>query len=160
MAAERFTAAITRIAWIRPDFTAASTRHTELADRHIERHGDAMERFARRQMQLSRQLTRMIAFGGCSDETRAHPFDCAVQRWKIDRDFVVEPPAATRERHRQHAFRRAPIVTRANRVVPHRLSYDRFATAGCQGESRVLASTPNMELRECPVCRERMRIQA
>ena len=101
----------------------------------------------------------MIAFSGCSDETRAHPLDCAMQRWKIDRDFVVEPPAATRERHRHHAFRSAPIVTRANRVVPHRLSYDRVATAGCQGESRVLASAPNMEQRECPVCGERMRIQ-
>src|SRR5688572_17120715 len=100
----------------------------------------------------------MIPISG-RHETCAHAFDGGMQRWKIDRDLVIEPSVRARERHREHAFRGASVITRANRVVPHRLSYDRVATAGCQGKRRVLASRANMEQRECPVCGERMRIQ-
>lgn len=140
MAAEGLSAALAGYAWVGPDFSAPAASTTELAHRHVERHGDAGERFPWRQVQHGRQPARTIAFRRRRDEARAHPFDGGVQRWKIDRDFVVEPSIPARERHRQHAFRGASVVTRANGIVPHRLRYDRVATAACQGKRRVLAS--------------------
>ena len=137
---------------------SAAARHTHAANRHVDGHRDTVKRFARRQVQLGGQLAAMIVIGG-RDEACAHALDGPVQRRKIDRDLVVEPSVRARKRHREHAFRGAAVVTRANGVVPHRLSYDRVATAGCQGERRVLASRATMDQRECPVCGERMRLQ-
>jgi len=140
MAADGLSAALARHAWIGPDFSAPAASTTELAHRHVERHGNTRKRLPRRQVQLGQQPARAIAFRRRRDEARAHPFDSGVQRWKIDRDFVVEPSVPARERHREHAFRGASVVTRANGIVPHRLRYDRVATPPCQGKRRVLAS--------------------
>lgn len=140
MAADGLSAALARHAWLGPDFSAPAARSAELAHWHVERHGDAGECLPWRQVQLGRQPARTIAFRRRRQEARAHPFDSGLQRWKIDRDFVVEPSIPARERQRQHAFRRASVVTRANGIVPHRLRYDRVATPPCQGERRMLAS--------------------
>ena len=140
MAAEGLSTAIARRARLGPDFSAPAACTTELAHRDVDRHGDAGECLPWRQVQLGRQPARMIAFRRRRQEARAHPFDGGLQRWKIDRDFVVEPSVPARERHRQHALRRASVVTRANGIVPHRLRYDRVATPPCQGERRMSAS--------------------
>ena len=98
-----------RVARVRPDFAAPAARETHLANRHVERHRDAVERFARRQMQLGRQLAAMIPIGR-RDEACAHAFDGGVQRRKIDRDLVVEPA-----RSRARAASRARVSRRVRR---------------------------------------------
>ena len=159
VAAERFAAAVARVA--PSDQISPRPPH----ERHSfgtgtsERNRDTVEGLARRQVQFRRQPATGIAVGGRGDKTRAHPFDSGVQRRKVDPDFVVEPSARPRKRHRQHPLCSASVVTRANRVVPHRPSYDRFAPAGCQGETAGVSITPAMEQRECPVCGEHMRLQ-
>jgi hypothetical protein len=158
MAAEGLAAAIAGVARVRPDFAPAAARHTHASNRHVERNGDTVKGFAWRQVQLGRELAAAIVIGR-RNETGAHAFDRTMQRRKIDRNLIVEPRVRARERHREHAFRGSTVVTWANGVVPHRLSYDRVATAGCQGKRRVLASRANMDQRECPVCGERMRLQ-
>jgi len=136
MAAERLTAAIAGSAPVGPHFAAAPACDAELAHGHIERNRDARKRFPWREMKLRGQPARAIAFRRRRDKARAHPFNRAVQRRKVDRNFVVEPSVPARERHREHTFRGAAVVTRANGIVPHRLRYDRVATPPCQGEQR------------------------
>ena len=101
------------------------------------------------------------------DEAFAHPFDRRVQRRKIDRHFVGEPRGAARDRHRKHAPGRAPVVTRANRVVPHRLSryvsitsFERWSRknvpmcgerCGCTRANRPIACPALRETRTKPV---------
>ena len=140
MAAERLAAAVAAAAGIGPDLArppqAAQSLRTGTSSGTV-----TPSKASRGDRCSSADSSRVvIVFGRRRDEARAHALDRGVQRRKIDRDFVVEPAVRPRERHRQHAPRGASVITRANRVIPHRLQYDRFALAACQGARRVLAS--------------------
>jgi hypothetical protein len=121
MTAECFAAAVATVAGIRPRFSAAAARETNPSNGNVERHDDAVERFPRRQDELGREMPPMIAFTRRGHEACPHSFDRTVQRWKIDRHFVVEPAVAPLKRSGEHAAGGASIITRANRIVPHRL---------------------------------------
>src|SRR4051794_22050837 len=120
-------------------------------------------------MQLRRKVTAIVAFGCGADECLAHAFDNGAQRRKIDRDFVVEPVAAPRQRVGEHTFRLPAVVARTNREILHDTrtigagsSLVKAAEPAADELSRRKTSvsiTNKMEPKECPMCGEHMRLQ-